>query len=124
MVKFLKEVGFQKSRQHGSHIFSVILTGALLLFLFIKGKIWVGGLPARYFTMQISLGFFSCLGWKKIKAERLDWASPCLCSVTAAPRSSPPCWGWDFCSIFACGAIFSGGKNFFEKVFDTPAKIG
>ncbi|MCL4503030.1 MAG: hypothetical protein M1438_14450 [Deltaproteobacteria bacterium] len=49
MMKFLQDMGFQKSRQRGSHIFFHIPTGALQQSRFIRGKIWVGGLPAKYF---------------------------------------------------------------------------
>ncbi len=42
LIKFLKEMGFKKSRQHGSHIFGM-LTAGRRRFLSTKAKIWAVG---------------------------------------------------------------------------------
>jgi len=39
-IKFLMGMGFEKSRQHGSHIFFAILMAAPPQSHSIKGKIW------------------------------------------------------------------------------------
>lgn len=75
MVRFLKELGFKKSRQHGSHIFFRHSDGRTVTVPFHKGEDLGRGLMNRILhDADVSRDFF--LAWlekQKLKSASLDF---------------------------------------------------